>query len=476
MNTVIIKGYGTFKVRKGTRLIECLVKNSIPVIAACAGNGRCGSCRVKIIQTIEPPNKQDMLFIPQNLIEKGFRLACQYKIARNIRVEIPKISKKTSIVRSKRNCGLALDIGTTVIKGATVNLKTGYTQRESRVYNLQNSIGGDVLTRVGAALNGKYDLLYKLLNSSLKKLKNNLGIPHPVFTAIVGNPVMLAFYLCKPVDGFAHYPFSGSITRGKIFKNPARYVFPIIGGFVGGDTVSGILASRLYKKSQNSLYIDLGTNGEVILIRNRKIFATSTAAGPAFEGIGISCGCLAIPGAIDRVSYSKGKIHFRTIGNKKPQGLCASGLIDLLGILLEQNMLKANGRLKNDINLSSVTINQNDIRKLQLAIGAIHSGVEILLRKARIKSSSINRAVITGEFGSKLDVNALFNIGLLPRGIKNTVFKKDLPLLGAIEAIQDIRTFDKLETIRRQSIHIDLAAQPDFQNVFVSSLNLAPWE
>lgn len=475
MNTVKIKGYGTFKVRKGTRLIECLVKNSIPVIATCAGNGRCGSCRVKIIKTKKPSNEQDMLFIPQNLIKKGFRLACQYKIKSDISVEIPKISKKTSMVRSKRNCGLALDIGTTVIKGAAVNLKTGYTQRESRVYNLQNSVGGDVLTRVGAALDGKYDLLYKLLSSSLKKLKNNLGIQHPALTTIVGNPVMLAFYLGKPVDGFAHHPFSGSIIKDKMLKNPTRYVFPIIGGFVGGDTVSGIMASRLYQKNQNSLYIDLGTNGEVILIRNKKIFATSTAAGPAFEGTGISCGCLAIPGAIDRVTYTKGKIRFRTIGNKKPQGLCASGLIDLLGILLEHNMLKANGRLEHNIKLSSIDINQDDIRKLQLAIGAIHSGVKILLRKARIKSSSINRAVITGEFGSKLNISALFELGLLPNGIRKVIFKKDLPLLGAIEAIQDSRKFNKLEIIRRHSMHIDLAAQPDFQEVFVSALKLAPW-
>lgn len=475
MNTVKIKGCGTFKVRKGTRLIECFIENNIPVAATCAGNGRCGSCRVKIIPAKEPPNEQDILFIPQNLIRKGFRLACQYKITSNINVDLTKNRKKLKIMHSKQNQGLALDIGTTVIKGAAVNLKTGNIERISRVYNLQNSQGGDVLTRVSASLNGKYDLLCKLLNTSVKKIQYNLGIKDPSLTTVVGNPVMLAFYLGKPVDGFAHHPFSGAIIKGEILENPPRYIFPIIGGFVGGDTVAGIMASRLYQQAQNSLYIDLGTNGEVILIRNKKIFATSTAAGPAFEGIGISCGCLAIPGAIDRVTYVKGKIGFRTIGNKKPHGLCASGLIDLLGILLKHDMLKANGRLQKKIKLSSINVAQDDIRKLQLAIAAIHSGIKILLRKAKIKSSMVNNAVITGEFGSKLDISALFELGLLPKGIKKVIFKKDLPLLGAVEAIKDIRKFGNLEKIRRHSMHIDLAAQPDFQDVFISALKFAPW-
>ncbi len=475
MNILTIKKHGTFKVKKSTKLIDCLAKNGIPIIATCGGKGRCGSCRVRIITPQKPPAERETLFIPQSALKQGYRLACQHKITHDMTIDIPRL-KKVKFTRLNANYGLALDIGTTVIKGAAVNLKTGSAEKISSVYNLQNSIGGDVLTRVGASIDGKYDILSKLLYSSLKQLKNCLGIQKPAITIIVGNPVMLSFYLHEPVNGFAQYPFTSNLNKGIFLKNPPRYVFPIIGGFVGGDTISGILQSRMHKSGKNSLYIDLGTNGEVVLIRGKNIYAASTAAGPAFEGIGVTCGSLALPGAIDRVSYAKGALRFHTIDNKTPIGLCASGLIDLLSILLERSILKDNGRLKYAVPISSrICISQNDIRKLQLAIGAIHSGIKILLHHAKTAPKNIDEVVITGEFGSRLDVNALVKIGLIPKGTKKVSFNKDLPLQGAVMAIKNNNIFHQVETIREHSIHIDLAAQPNFQEVFVASLKLAPW-
>lgn len=475
MSKITVKGCGSFKTRKGTRLLDCLVKRGLPVIATCGGKGRCGSCRVRIKGGQKHPDELDRLFMPQSLLKQGYRLACQYRVMHDLTIEIPG-SKKPEYVNHKSNRGLALDIGTTVIKGAIVNLETGNIEKISRIYNLQNSMGGDVLTRVGAAINGQYRLLNKLLLSSIKKLKKCLGVNKPAITMVIGNPVMLSFYLYQPVQGFAHYPFRSPFKKGIFLKNPPRYVFPIIGGFVGGDTISGIIASRMLKKNQNNLYIDLGTNGEVALVQDEKIFAASTAAGPAFEGIGIGCGSLAVPGAIDRVSFSKGTIKYHTIDNKKPIGICASGLIDLLNVLLERNILKNNGRIKHDMQIAQVNINQDDIRKLQLAIGAIHSGIKILLHKAKITSKQIDKAVITGEFGSKLNVGALERLGLLPKGVKKVTFEKNLAIQGAIMAIRSNRIFNQIETIRKLSKHIDLASQPDFQQVFVAALNFAPWD
>jgi len=475
MNTLTIKGRGSFRVHKGTKLLDCLSKSGLPVNATCGGKGRCGSCRVRIAKPQKRPTDKDALFIPSTLLKQGYRLACQYKITGDMTIDIPSF-QKLKPVKAKFNYGLALDIGTTVIKGAAVNLKTGSVEKISSVYNLQNSIGGDVLTRVGASINGQYDLLNKLLFSSIRKLKNRLGIYRPAITTIVGNPVMLSFYLHKPVEGFAQHPFTSKLKKSIFLKNPPRYVFPIIGGFVGGDTISGILASRIYRKNENSLYIDLGTNGEVVFVKGKRTYATSTAAGPAFEGIGVDCGCLAIPGAIDRFSYAKGALRFHTIDKKTPIGLCASGLIDLLSILLERNILKDNGRIKYDVPISSrICISQNDIRKLQLAIGAIHSGIKILLHHTKTAPKNIDEVVITGEFGSRLDVNALVKIGLIPKDTKKVSLKKDLPLQGAVMAIKNNNIFHEVETIREHSRHIDLAAQPNFQEVFVSSLKLAPW-
>jgi uncharacterized 2Fe-2S/4Fe-4S cluster protein (DUF4445 family) len=475
MPIVDIKGYGRFKAKKGSRLIDCLIKNNLPVTATCAGNGRCGSCRIKIIRPKQAPNDKDLLFLPQHLIKKGFRLACQLKITRDIEITVPK-RKKTGKINKEKDLGLALDIGTTVIKGAVINLRNGDIEKIDRVYNEQNRIGGDVLSRIGAALSGKYGLQYELLKSSINRLKDNLGIQSPVITAVAGNPVMLAFYLRKSVRGMAHYPFNSKITKGTVLQRPLRYVFPVIAGFVGGDTLSGLMASRLYSGDQNNLYIDLGTNGEVVLINNKRIFAASTAAGPAFEGIGIKYGCLAIPGAITHIRYSRGDFVFTTIENKNPQGFCASGFLELLALILDQGLLNISGRLAHDINIASLMISQADIRKLQLAIGAIHSGIKILLNKAKIKANSINNAVITGEFGSRLDMRVLTKIGLLPKGINKVAFKKDLPLNGAIEIIKDPKKFYVLDSLRKHSIHVDLAMQPDFQDIFVSALELAEWK
>lgn len=474
MSILTIKRHGTFRVKNSTKLIDCLAKNGIPIIATCGGKGRCGSCRVRIITPQKPQDERETLFIPQSALKQGYRLACQHKITHDMTIDIPCL-KKVKSAKLKSNYGLALDIGTTVIKGAAVNLKNGDVEKICKVYNLQNSIGGDIITRVSASIDGKYDILRKLLYSSLKQLKNCLGVQKPAITIIVGNPVMLSFYLHEPINGFAQYPFTSNLNKGIFLKNPPRYVFPIIGGFVGGDTISGILASRMHKSGKNSLYIDLGTNGEVVLIQGKNIYAASTAAGPAFEGIGVDCGCLAIPGAIDQVSYSKGNFRFHTINKEKPIGLCASGLIDLLAILLSQGILKENGRLKHAVQLSWIDIDQGDIRKLQLATGAIHSGIKILLNQARIGPERVDETVITGEFGSKLNIKALIRIGLLPEGIQKISFEKDLPLQGAIKTIQNNKILNQSEEIRELSTHIDLAAQPDFQEVFVSSLKLAPW-
>ena len=377
--------------------------------------------------------------------------------------------------KTQSSLGLALDLGTTVIKGCAVNLKTGAVVAETKIYNLQNWFGSDVITRISTALQGKYKLLRRHLLSSIIKVKKELNLKSPVFTTVVGNSVMLSFYLNKPVNRLAFYPFESEIKSGTTLKNPARYIFPVIGGFVGGDTIAGIMASRLNRQNKNSLYIDLGTNGEVVLIAKRKIFAVSTAAGPAFEGVGISCGSLAVPGAIDRVTYQNNKFVTHTINNESPVGICASGIIDILGILLEECWLKDDGRLLKAFQIGNLTLNQKDARKIQLAIGAVHSGIKILLKRTHLKVADIDEAVITGEFGARLNIKALVRIGLLPDGIKKVRLENDLPIKGAIMALVDKNKLKEVETIQKSSTHIELANEPNFQKIFVQSLRMTKW-
>lgn len=473
MSIVKVKGRRSYKVRKGTLLLDFLKSKRFPISALCGGQGRCGQCKVKIKKIQDPPEKLSSLFIEQKLLKRGYRLACRYRIVRDIEIQLPRSKKR--FPRTSKNVGLALDLGTTVIKGATVNMQTHQVKKQAKEYNLQSSFGGDVITRISAALEGKYDILRKSLFTTIRDIKRQLGIHRPLFTTIVGNPVMLSFYLNKPVNGLARHPFRGAIGDGLLLKNTRSYIFPAIGGFVGGDAIAGLLACGFDTKSRCSLYIDLGTNGEVILLKRNKIFATSTAAGPAFEGIGLRCGSLAIPGAIDRVTSAKKSFRIHTINNKKPVGICASGLIDLIAVLLKRGTLRENGRLTRIVDVRGMTLIQEDVRKLQLAIGAIHTGIKILLHKARVNPKQIEEAVITGEFGSRLNIEALYRIGLLPKGIKKISSKNDLPLKGAILALKDDHFIKESDRIRKISKHVDLATQRAFQKIFVSSLRLAPW-
>lgn len=472
MSLIKIKDVGNFRVRKGTMILDLFIDKEIPITATCGGRGRCGSCKTRIIGKVRKPDEIEKLFIPAHQLRLGYRLACRYSIDDDIELMIPKQRKEKRPVET--GYGLAMDLGTTVIKAAMVDLKKGEVKRKVSVYNPQNSIGGDVIIRIGYAVGRGYVISRRLLFSGIDLAGERLGLQNPAFTTVVGNSVMLSFFLNKPVDGLAGYPFTPAIKKGLFLKKPPCYVFPVIGGFVGGDTIAGILASGVLDEPGYSLYVDLGTNGEVVLVKKHKIIATSTAAGPAFEGIGISCGSLAVPGAIDRIWYRKG-LRYRTIERKKPVGICASGLIDVLATLLDLGWLKEDGRLLMDVRIGGIGISQDDIRMLQLAIGAIHTGIRILLEKNRVRPSAINGVVLTGEFGSNLNPQSLERVGILPKGVKKIRFESDLPLLGAVKVLTDNSSIDEVAMIESKAVHLELAMQSQFQEKFTSAMRLAPW-
>lgn len=388
---------------------------------------------------------------------------------------MPVNKSKNQELKTKDCLGLALDLGTTVIKGCVVDIRTGKIIRQAKTYNAQNQLGANVISRISKSLQGRTKLLRQLLFSTITGIQKELDITRPSFTTVVGNTAMLSFYLNRPVDGLAKFPFQSKLSKGIYTTKPARYIFPVIGGFVGGDTIAGIIAAGLWQAKKNVLYVDLGTNGEVVLIKGKKIYATSTAAGPAFEGVGISLGSLAIPGAINKVWFRDRKLLFRTINNQKPVGVCASGLIDLLALMLKQKWLQDNGRLDSPVILSRFRITQLDIRKIQLAIAAIHAGIETLLNLAKVSPRELNAAVITGEFGDKLDKSNLMRLGVVPRGIKKISFEHDLPLKGAVAALLDRNKTREAEAIRKSSAHIELARQKDFQKIFVQAMRFKPW-
>ncbi len=459
-------------VKKNSSLIDALARANIFIAAACGGRGQCGLCRIKIANP-RTPTQIEKKIIPREMLNKGYRLACQYQLNKNIKVSVPRYKRlKTT---SSNQVGLALDLGTTIIKGANLDLNTGRIIDQAKVYNLQNNYGGDIITRISIALDNKYQTLRDLLLKSVDILKAQLGNKKPAKTVVVGNPVMSSFWLDRSLAGLARHPFNSDVNEGYTQNEPPLTVLPAIASFVGGDTLSGILAAGLNKATEPALYIDLGTNGEVVLATWKKIYVTSTAAGPAFEGVGITSGTLAVPGAVTNVFIRRGEIVFRTIENKKPIGFCASGLIDLVSVLLQSGYLKDNGRLRWSFEYKGLLITQDDIRKLQLSVGAIHAGIVLLLKKAKLPSRKIKKIILTGEFGSALNPGALMQIGLLPNIRAKIIGKADLALKGAVLVSYNEKLCISLKKIKEKCIHINIANEPSFEKTFVNALRLVPW-
>jgi len=263
---------------------------------------------------------------------------------------------------------------------------------------------------------------------------------------------------------------------------------PIFGGFVGGDIVAGVLTMpTLHASPVPRFLLDIGTNGEIVLAHHGKLFTAATAAGPAFEGANIEYGTLAMPGAIDHVEFQSGKMVISTIGNQPAKGICGSGLIDAVAVLLEQKIIEPSGRFtdkRSRFELVSaaasgigeaIVLTQRDIRELQLAAGAIRAGITLLLQENDVLPEQIETFYIAGGFGQSIRLSSARRIGLLPAlPADRFQFCGNTSLAGARSVLCDPDNANIAHRIVRQSHHCELAMLPQFQKVFAESMQLTP--
>jgi uncharacterized 2Fe-2S/4Fe-4S cluster protein (DUF4445 family) len=320
----------------------------------------------------------------------------------------------------------------------------------------------------------------------------------------VGNPVMLHFLLNVDVMGFKAAPYAGLFSREmeypavklnlKVNPHARLSLLPQLGGFIGADTTACLLS--LPRSSNSSfLMIDLGTNCEIVLCHQDKIWAASAAAGPAFEGGNISCGIRAGSGAIDQVYISDGEMRFNTIG-EKARGLCGSGIIDLVAVLLEAGFIDERGsftaRAYDHLNISEgqsgpeiilmpgeetdnnlpLVFTQQDVRQVQLAKGAVRTAIDILLRQARLQPGKLHDIYLAGTFGSYLRPANLLLIGMIPK-VDLQIIKNigNAAALGAIMALRDDVIYDEAAQIKKVVQCVELAEQSDFQKLFLENIN-----
>lgn len=415
---------------------------------------------------------------------------------------------------SKRHA-VAIDLGTTTIAAALIALPEGRCLARSGCLNPQRAFGLDVISRLGYADRSAANLqqLRQVINEELARIVSDLtssagtGTEPLELIAIAGNPAMSHLLLGLPVDRLVRPPFRPEVTTGYRLntkdlgweRETRVYVFPSPSGFVGGDTVAFLYGLGLPDSRPQvpgpCLFLDLGTNGEIVLMSEGKLYATSAAAGPAFEAGDLSCGMAAIPGAIDRVAAIDGRLQLRTVDGKKPLGLCGSGALETVALLLTEGILDNTGRLRAALEVESplgnrlvelenelhfrlyrdatlqVWLSQTDVRQVQLAKGAIRAGIEVLLARAGTGEDSIREVVMTGSFGASLTPDSLKAIGVLTGNMaKNSRFVREGALTGVIRFICSESALDDIELLSKRLIVIPLSGTPLFEKHFMDNV------
>lgn len=416
--------------------------------------------------------------------------------------------------------GLAVDIGTTTVVASLVSLKTGEIIYTASALNTQNTFGADVIARIEHVINHPHGLrqlqqrILSVINNLIDKvcLKNNTSANNIYKVVVVGNTTMEHLFLGIDPRYLGPAPFIPAITHSidleaqeielKINPSGRIHLLPNIAGYVGGDTTSVILATEIYKKTGVYLAVDIGTNGEIVLSIDGKMFTCSTAAGPAFEGAQIRCGMRAASGAIEGVEFSR-DISLKVIGDAWPTGICGSGLFQAVQVMVELGVVEPSGRMitreegeqkgipaiildrlskdeekgsyfilsqQRDDN-DTVMITQKDIRELQLAKGAIRTGIEILLREAGITVSDIDQILLAGAFGNYIDKRSALSLGLLPElPINKIQTVGNAAGTGAKIALISDLLLNEADSISRKVRHIELSTRMEFHELFIEYL------
>ena len=377
--------------------------------------------------------------------------------------------------------GLAVDIGTTTLAAALCDLKTGGVLASAGLLNPQTQIAADVMGRIGAAMGGQLDTLRtqaeQAIRSLLRQVCREAGRSETEVEALVltGNTTMLYLLTGRDPTCLSCAPFVADTLFGVQTELLGRtaYLPPCMNAFVGADITCVALVSGMCRRDETALLCDAGTNGELALWHGGTLYVTSTAAGPAFEGAGISCGCGSTAGAIDRVWEENGKVRIHTIADAPPCGLCGSGLIDAIAVLLAREDISMTGASPAEglALCPSVRLLREDIRAVQAAKAAIAAGIALLLRSAGIGPEDIGAFYLAGGFGSHLSLRSAAAIGLFPETfIPRAHVIGNAALAGAELLLLDRTQREAAQALAAQARHISLAGHPDFNDVYVENM------
>ncbi len=447
--------------------------------------------------------------IPDELRKKDGLITLTISESNNL-VEIINIS---TFSEKKYNYGLAVDIGTTTVAVQLINLNEGKVISESSEYNQQIPFGADIINRiVYASKEGGLEKLRTKVLSTINNLIDDIlketGIERDFINccSISGNTTMQHLFLgINPryireepyVPAVLHFPkYKAEELMLNINPNGIVYITPGVASYVGGDITAGILQAGVNRSKKLTLYVDLGTNGEIVLGNSDWMTACACSAGPAFEGGGLKCGMRAASGAVEKIIIDEdtGLLEYEVIGGGKPKGICGSAVIDIISGLYFSNNINQKGkfnlesenkRLKKvkeyrefvivygieTSTVKDIAITEHDLDNLIRTKGAIWAGISTLLKAVEIKPADIERIIIAGAFGNYINVENAILIGMFPDvQIEKFHFLGNASLKGAALTLISDEMRIEIEEISRKITNFELSSTPGYMEEFVASL------
>ena len=478
-------GYQTEIDFSGTPLLADTLVGQAPA-QPCGGRGTCGKCAVAALMgAVSLPNAFER--------RAGARLACQARLLGDCAVVLPEAACWTGMVTDASDIalgqpmpgryGVAVDLGTTTLAARVFDLRSGHALGNGALVNPQTAVAADVMGRLSAALAGGLPRLNELALAAVAGVVSQAcaeaSVPGVDCMVVAGNTVMLYLLTGRDPRSLCIAPFEADFLFGgeTHLAGIQTYLPPCSGAFMGADLTCAALATGLCNQPDTVLLMDIGTNGELMLWHDGRLYAASTAAGPAFEGGEISRGCGGVRGAIDKVWLENGALGARVIGGGAAVGICGSGLIDAVAALLALGRVDATGAaeaptfaLRDGVCLTAV-----DIRAVQLAKAAIAAGVDTLLQVAGVSPAGVKRLELAGGFGSRLNVTSAAAIGLIPAALVGKARAVgNASLAGASALLLDKRLRAKAEAIAHSAQIVQLGGDAGFERRFLAAMAF-PW-
>lgn len=498
-------------------LYQALAKDGVMLNQSCGGRGVCGKCRVRYLSPPPEPTKADLEHIAGQQRQDGLRLACSHTPPPGAEVEL--VSEATPLA-AKLELGIeqlsvdpwpglnegdlvmALDLGTTNLVGHLLDPSTGRVLKATSLPNSQAVFGADVMSRLTHASHGGSQArreMQQLALGDLMALAAPWDLAEGKVKHLVGvmNTAMASLLLDWDPDVLGRHPCQVQ-QKGPIHVSPpglngalagvTLHLPPMLGGFVGADTTSALWAALAQDPQPPFALLDIGTNAEAALVTNEEILCCSCAAGPAFEGGGLSAGMRAAPGAIDQVDIEQGRLRYSVIGGSEPRGITGSGMLSLVAALLRAEALDHFGALRpealdsdvvhkgphgREVRLhAGVGVSEQDIEQFMLAKAAAAAGLEILLSQADVGYKEITRLFLCGTFASHLKVDDVLTIGLVPPELGPCITSLgNAAALGAAMMACSQQGFKEASGLASRTRHLSLSGSARFKEAFATHMS-----